>query len=461
MHGSILRAPVPAALAVLVAALLVCAGASAAPAAGATAGARVGAQPAKKQAKTKTAIRKRCPKGRSRSGTTRARSGKARKAPRACRRAAARRPAVRPAPRPAAKPPLTPSPSAPAAAVPAPAAAPIAPAGSSAPTVAAQPADRLAPSMLWGTWTDTHRTGTTQPPWDMSVLDGVEASVGKGASLVHFSTPMAYGDGTTYFSFPGREMSAIRAHGSIPFFSWSTHAMRAYSDSRFDLQSIIDGEQDAQILRWADAARRWGSPFFLRFNWEMNGNWFPWSERYGANGSGQYVRAWRHVHDLFRQAGAVNATWVWCPSADPWRTGQRLADVYPGDAYVDWTCLDVYNYNRPRQSFAEVAQSSYDEIAALAPDKPMVIGETSSTEAGGSKAAWIDELFADLPSRFPLIRALLWFDSSNGGSSAYTDYGLDSSAGATAAFAAGIAGSRWQSNRFAALAATGPLSPPG
>jgi hypothetical protein len=366
--------------------------------------------------------------------------------------------------KPKSKPtPLAPGASAPAAepiaappseAVPAPAPAP-APAGvpPPAPQTPATP-------MYWGTWTDTHRTATTQPPWDMTVLDRIEADIGKGASLVEFSTPMAYGDGATYFSFPSKEMTAIRGHGSIPFFSWSTHAMRNYSDPRFDLQSIIDGEQDAQILRWADAARRWGSPFFLRFNWEMNGTWFPWSESYGANTPGQFVQAWRHVHDLFDQAGATKATWVWCPSADPWRVEQPLASLYPGDGYVDWTCMDVYNYNSPRQSFAQVAQSSYDEIAAIAPSKPMVIAETSSTEAGGSKADWITALFADLPLRFPLIRGLIWFDSTNGGSSAYTDYPLDSSPGATAAFARGIAGAGYQANRYAGLTG-GKIAPPG
>ena len=46
-------------------------------------------------------------------------------------------------------------------------------------------------------------------------------------------------------------------------------------------------------------AQEWGHPFFLRFDWEMNGFWFPWSEGVNGNKPGEFVAAWRHVHDIF------------------------------------------------------------------------------------------------------------------------------------------------------------------
>ncbi len=81
----------------------------------------------------------------------------------------------------------------------------------------------------------------------------------------------------------------------------------------------------------------------MRFNWEMNGRWFPWSEGVNGNKSGEYVTAWRHVHDIFTAVGANKVTWVWCPNIDPNRIFLDLASQYPGDEYVDWTCLDGYN----------------------------------------------------------------------------------------------------------------------
>ena len=48
----------------------------------------------------------------------------------------------------------------------------------------------------------------------------------------------------------------------------------------------------------------------------MNGSWFPWSEGVNGNRAGEYVAAWRHVHDIFTAVGATNVTWVWCPNVD-------------------------------------------------------------------------------------------------------------------------------------------------
>ena len=54
----------------------------------------------------------------------------------------------------------------------------------------------------------------------------------------------------------------------------------------------------------------------------MNGNWFAWMEGVNGNQPGEYVAAWRHVHDIFTAVGATNVSWVWCPNVDP---GRKLA----------------------------------------------------------------------------------------------------------------------------------------
>ena len=57
---------------------------------------------------------------------------------------------------------------------------------------------------------------------------------------------------------------------------------------------------DSYIRGFATAAKSWGHPFFLRFNWEMNGNWFPWSEGVNGNKTGRVRRRLapraRHLH---------------------------------------------------------------------------------------------------------------------------------------------------------------------
>ena len=45
----------------------------------------------------------------------------------------------------------------------------------------------------------------------------------------------------------------------------------------------------------------------------------------------------------------------------------------------------------------------------------MMIGEVASSEYGGSKAAWIKSMLAAIPTEYPKIRALLWFDKFDDG----------------------------------------------
>jgi len=309
----------------------------------------------------------------------------------------------------------------------------------------------VAQSYYWGAWIDEHLTGT-KPPWDMAPAAMVEKRLGKSMSLLEFSTPMAYANGTQPFTFPVNEMTAIRNRGSIPFFSWSTHAMRNFDNPAFSLQAIAAGRQDTMIRAWAMSARGWGKPFFLRFNWEANSDWFPWGNRWKTNTDNDYVQAWRHVHQIFTAAGATNAKWVWCPTADPFKVLGPLAGLYPGNDYVDWTCADVYNGGSPWRSFSQVLGGTYQEIAAIAPSKPMLLGEVGTTETGGSKAAWINDMFASLPVQFPLVRGLIWFDSTVTGPGGRTDWPLDSSSSAYDAFARGVAPPQYRAANYSELA---------
>ncbi len=121
----------------------------------------------------------------------------------------------------------------------------------------------------------------------MNAVADFEREAGKSASMVQFFQPFAQcgGSGCSFYSFPTEPMDNIRSHGSIPVLSWSSQAIPSTLDQPdFQLSDVISGRYDDYIAKFASAARDWGHPFFLRFNWEMNGNWFPWSE--GVNGNG-------------------------------------------------------------------------------------------------------------------------------------------------------------------------------
>jgi len=316
--------------------------------------------------------------------------------------------------------------------------------------------------LYWGATIGEQITGE-QAPWDMDAVSSFEGMAGKGASLVNFFGPFANCSGSkcSFYKFPTEPMENIREHGSIPVYSWSSQSIpSSLNEPDFQLGDVIEGDYDAYIREFAEDARDWGHPFFLRFNWEMNGNWFPWSEGVNGNQSGEYVAAWRHVHDIFDAVGADNVSWVWCPNVDSAHKLQTsLAANYPGDDYVDWTGLDGYNWGPSKGgwiSFSQLYGATYHEITdTIAPGKPLMIGEMGSTENGGSKANWISQALAEIPTAFPNIRAMLWFDTFDDG----MDWPIETSDSATGAFAAGVQAPAYQGNSYADLPA-GAIAPP-
>jgi Glycosyl hydrolase family 26 len=326
---------------------------------------------------------------------------------------------------------------------------------------ATKPSGEPQAPLYWGASIGKQLTGT-QAPWDMNAVSKFEDLAGKQLSLVNFFAPFAACSGSqcSFYKFAKGPMENIRLHGAIPVFSWSSQSIPSSLDEPdFQLSDVLQGRYDAYIREFAEDARDWGHPFFLRFNWEMNGNWFPWSEGVNGNQQGEFVAAWRHVHDVFTSVGATNANWVWCPNIDPAGKLQNLDALYPGDEYVDWTGLDGYNWGPSKggwASFDHLYKATYDRItASLAPSKPLLIGEMGSSEQGGSKAAWISEALTAIPSEFPMVRGMLWFNTFDDG----MDWPIETSSSATAAFAEGIQNPSYQPNSYADLG-NGPIAPP-
>lgn len=307
--------------------------------------------------------------------------------------------------------------------------------------------------IYWGAYVGGRQYGLADAPWDMRSVDRFEANVHKKLSLLEWGQywkdcgPRRCG----LQGFPARLFDEVRAEGKIPVLSWGSGSLQNPSPNQpaFRLREITSGRYDRFLRSWAVAAKQWGHPFFLRFDWEMNGGYDAWGEGVNGNRIGDFAPMWRHVHDIFRRAGANNVTWVWCPnvlySGDP-VLERRL---YPGPAYVDWMGVDGYNWGtNPAHAdewrpFAEVFTRTYRRLLALAPGKPIMIGETASTEIGGSKAGWItDALGTQLPQSFNRVKALVWFNKNADG----MDWVLETSAEAEKAFAASIASAYYRSS---------------
>ncbi len=314
---------------------------------------------------------------------------------------------------------------------------------------------------LWGAQVATPFVTTARG--DLRVGRSVARSAGRPPSVVPFNLPFencGHPTGCGYYRFPARELSAVRAYGAVPMLNWSSLSIPlSVREPALALRNVAGGAFDSYLRTFAHAAARWGHPFLLRFNWEMNGTWFPWEAGANGNDAAEFVAAWRHVHDIFVAQGARNVSWVWCPNVDFEHTLTPLRELYPGDRYVDWTCLDGYNFGDLHgpggwMTFNQIFASTYRQVVAIAPSKPMIIGETASSETGGSKAAWIANLFTELP-RYAKIHGLVYFDKYDGRS----DWPFTTSRSAQRAFRAGIADPAFATNTYATQSAV-PIPPP-
>ena len=253
------------------------------------------------------------------------------------------------------------------------------------------------------------------PPSNTGQLRGVPAPA-HGALLGHY-----YGAGSIEETDAriGR-MPAVH----LTYYGWSD-AWDATADTRDDLTNgriplvnwepsgisfddIINGKLDATITARADGAKSLNSGLILDFAAEMNEE-----EGWGGHSPEKYIAAYRHIHDIFTARGATNVAWAWCPNNTDSADSPPALAYYPGNDYVDWTGADGYNWGTSQgdfhwQTFDEVFSDIYGRLAPLG--KPIIIGETASDEVGGDKAHWISDMVPTLRDKFPLIKALVWFD---------------------------------------------------
>ncbi len=273
---------------------------------------------------------------------------------------------------------------------------------------------QVSPQIMTGAWMNG-QSGFANAPWDQRTIDLFESHTGKKLSIIHWGQQW-WRNGTYQpmrWSFP--YIDAMRTRGSLSLIDWTpwdTSILPLTNQPKFSLAAIIRGDHDIYIKESALAAKTYSKSYFIRMMHEMNGDWYPWSTGQNGNQSGDFVKAWRHIVDIFKSTGANNVNWVWCPNVS-YPGSTPLTELYPGDAYVDWTCLDGYNFGGSNWRTFEVTYTpTYAELQQLAPTKPIMIGEVGSTEFGGNKADWITEMFKVLPDKFPNIKAINWFNWS-------------------------------------------------
>jgi beta-mannanase len=205
--------------------------------------------------------------------------------------------------------------------------------------------------------------------------------------------------------FPTSFESWDISNGLIPMESWAGTSLR----------SIANGSYDSMILARARALKALKSPVFLRWGYEMNGDWNSWSGASNGDNPKLFVRAWRHIHNLFAKVHASNVVWVWCPNDQsvPMQSWNAVKHYYPGNAYTDWIGIDGYNWGTT-QSWSQWTEFSnlFTKVYRIYHTvKPIMIGETGSVDQGGSKADWITNMASAIQTDFPSIEAVVYMDT--------------------------------------------------
>lgn len=224
-----------------------------------------------------------------------------------------------------------------------------------------------------------------------------------------------------------------KQNGSILLVTWMP--------TPYTAADILSGKCDSYIDDFARGVKDFGEEIWLRPLHEANGDWYTWGTgKDGVNNSSDKVaEAFRYIVKRFRAIGVPNVKWVWTTNASNSGAGTSLTGAYPGDEYVDYNSIDGYNWGAAQswsswQSFSTVFSEAYKALSAY--DKPMFIAEFASTEKGGNKAEWINEMFRDLPTKFPKIVGLMWFSQSKEENEG--DWALNTSDAAVEAWKTGL-----------------------
>jgi len=274
--------------------------------------------------------------------------------------------------------------------------------------------------------------------YDFTQLDRFTRVVGHQPSVYEFT------QGWAVNQFNRAAIDKVAKRGMLPLISWEPWNYRRQSriaslsgdQPAYSLSHILNGDYDGYIRSWAEGVKSLPYTIAIRFAHEMNGNWYPWGVFTNGNSVGEYVRAWRHVHDIFTRISAKNVIWVWSPNVI-WNTSTNLAELYPGNSYVDWIGLSGY-YGTPGtlryKSFDATFVQTIAELRTFI-SKPLVITETGATNVSGLMARWITQMFQQLPAHTDII-GVIWFEAFK-----VVDWQVANYPAAAAAFRAGI-GSR-------------------
>jgi len=151
------------------------------------------------------------------------------------------------------------------------------------------------------------------------------------------------------------------------------------------IAGIANGSYDLFIKEQAKMLKEFGRPVMIRFGAEFNINQgselSSWSFSYARDPS-VFKAAWVRYVDLLRSENVTNAIFVWNINFNDLGP-HHWTDYYPGNTYVDWVGVDLYQYNPDSDPYA-MMEGVCDDYGD---QKPIAIMEWG--------ANWVGQNFSD------------------------------------------------------------------
>ena len=235
------------------------------------------------------------------------------------------------------------------------------------------------------TLTGQHNFPNHVSRWSDRILD----LTGKFPAI--FGQDFGFAGGEDKDSVEGRSSMIEEAerqyrNGAVIALTW--HAVRPSDDEPVTFRDSVQGhltdfEWNELLTPGTDLYNRWveqvdviagylrqlqdaGVPVLFRPYHEMNGNWFWWGGRPGDHGS---AALYRQLYNRFVNVHHLNnLVWVWNVNS-PSENAGPIASYFPGAEYADIVTMDIYG---------EFKQSNYDDMVALAGDKPIALAEVGA-----------------------------------------------------------------------------------
>jgi mannan endo-1,4-beta-mannosidase len=178
------------------------------------------------------------------------------------------------------------------------------------------------------------------------------------------------------------------------------------------LREITLGLWDSTLTTFATQVKQINETIYLRFGYEMNGDWFAWGGK-----SKDFILAWKHARKIFEAEQVSNVLWVFSPGVlwDGATVNNNLLNYYPGDSVVDIIGLDGYNfgdivkdgYQLHWKSFQDVFGTSLRAFGNI--DKPIWITEIGCP-TDDRRSDWLKDVF-NFMGENPCVGAMLWFNA--------------------------------------------------